>query len=217
MSSVDRPFRATRGTYSVVLTCLTVLLLFVAGCSGSDTSASEASQQGDAAAEPPTDRPNILFVVTDDLDYASAQKMPQITSLLAEQGTSFEETFVSHPICCPSRATFLTGLYDHNHGVKGNAPPEGGVQTFVSEGHEENTIGTNLQRAGYRTAFLGKYLNQYGQDDPTHVPPGWDEWYGKLNEQRLYDYRINETGEEVSFGGEEEDFYTDVLSGQDYP
>ncbi len=183
ISSVDRSFGARRRRASFgVLACLTVFLLFVAGCSGSETSASGASQKEEEGAEPPTDRPNMIFVLTDDLDYASTQKMPQITSLLADQGTSFEQAFVSHPICCPSRATFLTGLYDHNHGVKGNAPPEGGFQTFVSEGREENSITVGLQEAGYQTAFFGKYLNQYPSDDPTHVPPGWDEWYGKLNE-----------------------------------
>jgi N-acetylglucosamine-6-sulfatase len=156
----------------------------------------------------------MIFVLTDDLDYASAFKMPKIRSLLIEEGTSFEKAFVSHPICCPSRATILTGLYDHNHGVKGNSPPEGGFQTFVSEGHEENSIAVGLQESGYQTAFFGKYLNQYPAGDPTHVPPGWDEWYGKLDEQRLYDYQINENGEEVSYGSDTEDFYTDVLSGQ---
>src|SRR5215210_6223032 len=200
----------------VIVACSAALLL--AGCSESEISASETSasrtSQEEEGAGSATDKPNIIFVLTDDLDYASAQKMPQIRSRLIEEGISLEEAFVSHPICCPSRATILTGLYDHNHGVKGNAPPEGGFQTFVSEGREENTIGTSLQGAGYQTAFFGKYLNQYGQDDPTHVPPGWDEWYGKLNEQRLYDYRINENGEVASYGSEEEDFYTDVLSGQ---
>jgi N-acetylglucosamine-6-sulfatase len=165
-----------------------------------------------------TEQPNIVFVLTDDLDYASAQKMPEISALLAEQGTSFEEAFVSHSVCCPSRATILTGLYDHNHNVLSNRPPDGGFEKFVSEGHEENTIGVGLQEAGYQTAFFGKYLNGYQRErrgaDPTHVPPGWDEWYGKLDGQDLYDYRINENGEEVSYGSEEEDFYTDVLAGQ---
>jgi N-acetylglucosamine-6-sulfatase len=219
ISSVDRPDRARRRAPFWFLTSLSVFLLLLVGCSGSETSSSEASQESSGAsqeveAEAPTDRPNIVFVLTDDLDYASTQKMPQITSLLSDQGTSIEEAFVSHPICCPSRATFLTGLYDHNHGVKGNAPPEGGFQTFVSEGHEENSIAVGLQESGYRTAFFGKYLNQYPGDDPTHVPPGWDEWYGKLDEQKLYDYSINENGEELSYGSEEGDFFTDVLSGQ---
>ena len=195
-----------------VLICLVVFLLFVVSCSGSGISTSETSQEEQAKSS--TDRPNMIFILTDDLDFASVQKMPEIRSQLIEKGISFEKTFVSHPICCPSRATILTGLYDHNHGVNGNAPPEGGFQTFLSKGHEESTIGKRLQEAGYQTAFFGKYLNQYPADEPTHVPPGWNEWYGKLDEQKLYDYRINENGEVVSYGNNTEDFFTDVLSGQ---
>ena len=191
---------------------MAVFLLFVISCSESETSASNTSQEEET--ESPTTRPNIIFVLTDDLDYSSVQKMPQIRSRLIEEGLSLEEAFVSHPVCCPSRATILTGLYDHNHHVISNAPPDGGFQKFVSEGHEENSIATHLQDGGYRTAYFGKYLNGYPGDDPTHVPPGWDEWYGKLDEQRLYDYRINENDEVVSYGSKTEDFFTDVLSGQ---
>jgi arylsulfatase A-like enzyme len=192
----------------VILACSAALLL--ASCSGTG----EAPQEEEEA-ESPSDRSNIIFVLTDDLDYASARKMPQITSLLAQEGLSFEEAFVSHPVCCPSRATILTGLYDHNHDViSNNYDSGGGFEKFVSEGHEENSIAVGLQEAGYRTAFFGKYLNEYPGDDPTHVPSGWDEWYGKLQEQKLYDYGINENGEEVSYGSEPEDFFTDILSGQ---
>ncbi len=105
-------------------------------------------------------------------------------------------------------------LYEHNHDVRGNKPPEGGFQKFVSEGHEENTIAVSLQEGGYRTALFGKYLNSYPGDDPTYVPPGWDEWYGKERGQKLYDYKINENGEVVSYGSDTEDFFTDVLTGQ---
>jgi N-acetylglucosamine-6-sulfatase len=98
--------------------------------------------------------------------------------------------------------------------VKGNKPPAGGFKTFRSEGLEENTIAVSLQEAGYQTAFFGKYLNGYPDGDPTHVPPGWDEWYGKLQEQKLYNYSINENGEEVSYGNDTDDFFTDVLSGE---
>jgi N-acetylglucosamine-6-sulfatase len=199
-------FRA-RGILLGALACLAAL--FVAGCAG------PATPQEEEEAQAPATQPNMIFVLTDDLDYASAQKMPEIRSQLIEEGASFEKAFVSHPICCPSRATALTGLYDHNHEVKGNAPPDGGFRKFVSEGHEENSIAVRLQEeGGYQTAFFGKYLNGYPDGEPTHVPPGWDEWYGKLNEQKLYDYEINENGEEVSYGSEEEDFFTDVLSGQ---
>src|SRR5215216_1214833 len=185
------------------LVCSVTLLAL--GCSSPEPSqeAEEASTQ-----------PNIIFVLTDDLDYASAQKMPNLRSLLIDQGTSFENAFVSHPVCCPSRSTILTGLYDHNHDVRSNNPPDGGFQKFLSEGHEENTIAVNLQESGYQTAFFGKYLNGYPAGDPTHVPPGWDEWYGKEEGQKLYDYDINENGEVISYGKKTEDFYTDVLSGQ---
>src|SRR5918997_6870991 len=186
----------------VILACSAVFL--VTGCSVGDEAAQEEAEE---EAEGTSDRPNIVFFLTDDLDYASAQKMPQIGSLLREGGTSFEEAFVSHPVCCPSRATALTGLYDHNHNVRGNSPPDGGFEKFHDEGLEENTIATRLQEGGYQTAFFGKYLNGYPAGDPTHVPPGWDEWYGKLNEQKLYDYDINENGEVASYGSEEEDFF----------
>src|SRR5215217_5741551 len=172
-----RPLRVRRNMSLGALAGLAVLLLFVASCYGSAISPSESSQEEEATSG--SERPNIIFILTDDLDYASTQKMPQITSLVAQEGLSFEEAFVSHPVCCPSRATILTGLYDHNHHVLGNGPPRGGFQKFVSEGHEENTIAVHLkEEGGYRTAFFGKYLNQYpNQDeppiphDPTHVPP----------------------------------------------
>src|SRR5215213_2682300 len=213
MGSGDRPFRARRRSPFKFLASLSIFLLLLAGCSSSETASSKTSQEGEEGAESGASRPNILFVLTDDLDYASAQKMPQITSLVAQEGLSFEEAFVSHPMCCPSRATILTGLYDHNHHVLGNGPTHGGFQKFVSEGHEENAIAVHLkEQGGYRTAFFGKYLNQYpNQDeppiphDPTHVPPGWDEWYAKM---------ADEKGEVVSYASEESDFYTDVLSAQ---
>jgi N-acetylglucosamine-6-sulfatase len=193
----------------------------VAGCSGDanetardETEASTDTTRKEETAEVSDDKPNIIFVLVDDLDLASVQKMPQINSLLRDEGVSFEETFISHPLCCPSRSTLLTGLYDHNHNVRGNRPPDGGFLKFLSEGHEENTIGVRLQEGGYRTAFFGKYLNGYTAEDSTHVPPGWDEWYGKLQEQKLYDYSLNENGEKVSYGSEPEDFFTDVLSGK---
>src|SRR5919107_1964748 len=136
----------------VIVACSAALL--VTGCLGAGEGAQEEAEE---EAEASSDRPNIIFVLTDDLDYASAQKMPQITSLLADQGLYFEEAFVSHSVCCPSRATILTGLYEHNHNVITNDFPGGGFEKFVSEGHEENTIAISLQEEGYQTAFFGKY------------------------------------------------------------
>jgi N-acetylglucosamine-6-sulfatase len=162
--------------------------------------------------EAPNGRPNIIFVLADDLDYASAQKMPNLSSLLADEGATFENASVSYPICCPSRATMLTGQYAHNHNVKGNKRPVGGFEKFREEGNEEGSIAARLQENGYRTALIGKYLNGYGQQDQTYVPPGWDEWYAKLGRYEYYDYELNENGEVVSYGSDTEDYLTDVLS-----
>jgi len=194
---------------------LAVVLLFLTSCSQFETSASDTPKEEEAEAA--TDRPNIIFVLTDDLDYASAQKMPQIRSRLADEGASFEEAFVSLALCCPSRATILTGLYAHNHNVISNKPPDGGFEKFLSEGHEENTIAVGLQQAGYRTAFFGKYLNGYpGDEASTYIPPGWDEWHGKLGhrDHQPYRYKINENGQVVSYGSDTKDYFTDVLSRQ---
>jgi len=185
------------------------LVVFLAiGCSSYESVQEEE-------VETPAARPNIILVLTDDLDYASAQKMPELRSLLIEEGVSFENAFVSYPLCCPSRATILTGLYAHNHGVKGNDSPYGGFQKFHAQGQEENTIAALLQGSGYRTALFGKYLNNYPGDDPTYVPPGWDEWHAVETESTVYsEYELNENGEVVSYGNKTRNYLTDVLSSK---
>ena len=147
----------------------------------------------------------------DDLNFATVQEMPELRSSVIEKGASFQNTFISYPLCCPSRATILTGLYAHNHDVRGNAPPDGGFQKFRSEGYEESTIAVRLQQSGYETGLFGEYLNYYLDEDPTHVPPGWDEWHAR-GDIAYYEYELNENGEIVSYGNETEDYFTDVLS-----
>jgi N-acetylglucosamine-6-sulfatase len=147
----------------------------------------------------------------DDLNFATVQRMPELRSLVIEEGVSLQNTFVSYPLCCPSRATILTGLYAHNHDVRGNAPPDGGFQKFRSEGYEESTIAVRLQEGGYTTGLFGEYLNYYLDEDPTHVPPGWDEWHAR-GDIAYYEYELNENGEIVSYGNDTEDYFTDVLS-----
>ena len=213
MRSDNTTFRAKRRAlffFRVLVGGLAVALLLITSCAASGTPQEEE-------AEAPTDRPNIVFILTDDLDFASASKTPQIRSRLIEEGTSFEEAFVSLALCCPSRATILTGLYAHNHHVTHNEAPAGGFQKFHSEGLEENTIAVRLQEGGYQTAYFGKYLNDYpGDEESTYIPPGWDEWYGKhrKREHKPYNYSINENGQIVSYDNNTEDYYTDVLSTQ---
>ncbi len=179
---------------------MTVFL--VTGCSGTTPAQEETS-----ALTPP----NIIFLLMDDLNFATVQRMPELRSSVIEEGASLRNTFISYPLCCPSRATILTGLYAHNHDVRGNAPPEGGFQKFRSEGYEESTIAVRLQRGGYTTGLFGEYLNYYLDGDPTHVPPGWDEWHAR-GDIAYYDYELNENGEIVSYGNDPEDYFTDVLS-----
>ena len=140
-----------------------------------------------------SERPNIIFILTDDQAARSISEMPKVQSLLVDQGTQFEDFFTTSPRCCPSRATFLRGQYPHNSGIRGNALPLGGYQKFRRSGKDRSTVATWLDDAGYDTIYLGKYLNNY--DDTTYVPPGWDRWFGWLgNYYSPKEYRINENG-----------------------
>lgn len=218
----DAGFRIRRA-FLGILACLAVF--FAVGCSGNET----AQEEETGAETKSSTQPNIVFILTDDLDYDSAQQLPNVRSQLIEKGASFDNAFISDSLCCPSRASILTGLYAHNHGVETNNPPKGGFEKFVSEGREEDTIATRLQQSGYETALFGKYLNHYpGDESQTHVPPGWDEWHawgdtlgdpknGKKegageSGAEYYGYKLNENGEIVSYGNSSEDYFTDVLS-----
>jgi arylsulfatase A-like enzyme len=149
-----------------------------------------------AAQAAPAERPNILFVMTDDQDEESIARMDKLQSRLVGEGTTFENAFVTTPQCCPSRATFLRGQYAHNHRVLSNNAPLGGFERFRNSGRERSTVATWLNNAGYDTAYVGKYLNGYGEGEPTrYVPPGWDRWWGRLGGAgRGSTYDVNENG-----------------------
>lgn len=168
-----------------------------------------------AAAPAPSARPNIVFILADDLDARSIEVMPKLKSLLIERGTTFSNYFVTYALCCPSRSSILRGQYPHNTQVLSNRPPLGGFEKFREVGNENSTVGTWLQAAGYRTAYMGKYLNGYPNGvDPTYVPPGWDEWDSPSggNPYSHYNYRMNENGKIVTYGNRPDDYITDVLS-----
>src|SRR5262245_38581465 len=158
-------------------------------------------------------RPNVIFILTDDLDAAEIAFMPRLKSLVSDQGVTFPNYFVAMSLCCPSRTTTLRGQYPHNTQILGNAPPAGGFQKFFELGEEKSTIATWLQAAGYRTMLAGKYLNGYPQQsDPMHIPPGWDEWYVSVkgNPYSEFNYTLNENGTQVAYGDTPEDYGTDV-------
>src|ERR687891_2256675 len=114
---------------------------------------------GAAHAQPATDRPNIVFVLSDDEDRGIHAYMPRVKALIEDQGATFENFFVTYPLCCPSRASILRGQYAHNTKILGNDLPWGGFKKFRASGLEMSTIATWLQDAGYHTAKIGKYMN----------------------------------------------------------
>ena len=165
--------------------------------------------------EPTATRPNILVVMTDDLDNSLMEYMPETRRLVGDQGMTFSRFFVSLSLCCPSRATFLTGRYAHNHGVITNEP--GGHALF--EPHERQTLVTELQRLGYRTGLLGKYFNAYGQtlgEPPWPIPPGWSVWKVLVPPSPgggyFTSFTNNESGQRIEY--RDEDYHTDVIAGQ---
>jgi len=160
--------------------------------------------------------PNFVVVLTDDQDRASLAVMRHVQRALGARGVTFENAFVSAPECCPSRVSLLTGQYVHNHGVISNDPPVGGHTAFAP--NDDNTLPVWLEDAGYRTGYVGKYLNGYGWralgNDATEVPPGWSYWAALTNhtEYQMYDYAINENGDLKTYGSDPADYQTDVAA-----
>ena len=156
-----------------------------------------------------SDAPNVVVIMTDDQTMEQLGVMPTTESLIGAAGVSFTNFVVTESLCCPSRATYQTGQYAFHHGVLSNGGAFGGYQAFDAS----TALPVWLQGAGYRTIHLGKYLNGYGQEDPTEVPPGWDDWQG-LVDPSYYDYRLNDNGTVVTYGNAPEDYSTDVLGSR---
>jgi arylsulfatase A-like enzyme len=129
-------------------------------------------------------RPNVLVVMTDDMSRDDLTKLPNVKRLLADQGTTFTNAVDSFPLCCPARATFITGQYAHNHKVIANFWPYG----WYGMRGRANILPRWLQKAGYSTSLVGKWLNGYGAKDAHgEVPAGFDNWRGLLDAS-AYDY-----------------------------
>ncbi len=194
-----RPRAGAVPPLSIVATLALATLLAVSSLAGAD-------------ADPPDPRPNLVVIMTDDQTAESLRVMDAVRSRIGGEGTTFDRSLVNFPLCCPSRATFLTGQYAHNHRVLDNEPPAGGFGRF-EELHGDDNLATWLDAAGYRTALVGKYFNGYAEDGSGFVPPGWDEWRGAVAPaQHVYDYGLNENGEVVHYGGAAADFKQDVLT-----
>ena len=174
-----------------VLTSVALLGSFLTACSNGPTHTDETAQHVSAEPRnpppkvvptrdlPPNDGPNILVVTTDDMRWDELRYVPNVRKYVASRGLRFSNSFAPNPLCCPSRASFLTGQYSHNHGVYTHEVPYG-----YAAFDDHLTVGTALNTAGYQTALVGKYLNGYGKQpsmvtggpSATYVPDGWTDW-----------------------------------------
>jgi len=163
-----------------------------------------------------SDRPNIVMVLTDDQDVFLDAMTPLVKTkkLLGEQGTTFSNAFVNTPICCPSRATFLTGQYMHNSGAFNNSIV-GLCGGPAWQEKEKEGFAPKLQEAGYQTLYAGKYMNMYGLPEAggtEQVPVGWDSWYGLVGNSKFYNYTLSVNGVAEKHGDNyEDDYFTDLV------
>lgn len=155
-----------------------------------------------------TNRPNVIVIMTDDMrrDEFGKAWMSRTRKLIASKGVRFEHSFAPTPLCAPARASFLSGKYVHNHGVRSVKNPYG-FRAF----DDDNTLPVWLRKAGYRTIYLGKYINGYGRQQKhgkpstRYVPPGWTDWRASLDSRGTYNYRnthLNANGDIKSLKGE---------------
>lgn len=168
--------------------------------------------------EPAYDFPqyNIILIVTDDQRWDTLDYMPNVQRLLVDQGVLFTNAFTTTPHCCPTRASILTGLYAHNHGVLQNFPPNGSFFAF----DDSFSVSIWMDQAGYTTGLIGKYLNRYNyRKNDGYVPPGWDVWASNEkspetnNSSDYFNYEIFLNGQVSYYWDAPEDYGPDVLAG----
>ena len=192
-----------------------ILVIAVVALTGLSALVSPDESRGVAEAGAPlaaiaaTEAPNVLLIVTDDQRYDTLWAMPNVRNLLGAHGVTFTDAVVSNPLCCPSRATILTGTYSHTNDVWRNGPPHGGFPSF----DDSATLATTLDAAGYRTGIFGKYLNLYRRAAPDYVPPGWDRWF-VFDAPAYYGYKVIDGRSFRSFGRRPADYSTTVLADE---
>ncbi|MBN8487427.1 MAG: sulfatase [Burkholderiales bacterium] len=166
---------------------------------------------------PPQVRANIVYIVADDLDNAATATMSRTQALIGDEGTRLEQHIIPISLCCPSRVSTLRGQFSHNSGIYTNGAPDGGFKGVYARHLEEDTVALWLQRAGYRTALMGKFLNGYPNSaSKNYLPPGWTEFIsptaGTVSDG--FNYTLNENGTLVSYGAAEADYMPDVLTAK---
>lgn len=218
--------RTRTGRLRGLLALALLLVVIAAGCNGgSDADTDDgpgatgeptaADVGGDSDVAPARDRrrrPNVIVVMTDDQTVASVERAMPRTARLARTATTFNSAIVANPVCCPSRAGFFSGQYPHNNGVSANFPG------YPRLREKRSVLSAWLQRAGYATAHIGKFLNGYtyyrGRPGGLEPAPGWDEWYAMLRPFAYFDYALSVNGELRPYGDADRDYLTRVMTRQ---
>jgi arylsulfatase A-like enzyme len=165
-----------------------------------------AAALGDPLEPPP---PNVVMITTDDQPASTVtlEAMPNVHDLLIANGTSFSDYVVTTPLCCPSRATAITGQYGHNNGVLSND---------YALLRKSNVLPAWLRSAGYTTAHVGKYLNGFGDytGSQKEVAPGWDLWFTQFERKSYYNWNASKNGKFIGYGEEDADHLTEVTNAR---
>ncbi|NXU22213.1 GNS sulfatase, partial [Thalassarche chlororhynchos] len=143
--------------------------------------------------------------------------LKKTNALIAQMGITFLNAYVPSALCCPSRASILTGKYPHNHHVVNNTLEGNCSSRLWQKIQEPYTFPVLLKTmCGYQTFFAGKYLNEYGAEDAGgvgHVPPGWSFWYALEKNSKYYNYTLSVNGKARRHGENYSvDYLTDVLA-----
>jgi N-acetylglucosamine-6-sulfatase len=160
---------------------------------------------GAPAQTPAPQRPNVIFILSDDHRYDAMgflKKYPWLQTpnmdRMAGEGVYYKNAFVTISVCAPSRASFLTGMYPHTHGVASNQDER------ECNWDKTPSFGQYLHDAGYRTGYIGKWH----MDHSNHNRPGWDFWASFSDQGKYFDNHITVNGENRF----EPDYVTDVLT-----
>ena len=153
-------------------------------------------------------RPNIILFVTDDQTLAAynSRTMPYTVGAVSGPGTTFDQAIAVTPLCCPSRASMITGQYGHNNGIVSNKPG------YLALRDKTNVLPAWLRAAGYYTAHVGRYLNEYPHGAKPKPAPGWDEWIANLEPRSYYGYDLRVGRKTIEFGKKKKDYITNVIN-----